>query len=102
MGQSSLGIWVKYEPAPASQIDTGMMFVNNVGWADTDLPFGGIKNSGGGRELGSMGIQEFVNEKLVRRGRRPELGRACRQLDQAAILRHAAAHLMQASAQRLQ
>jgi len=52
----------------ASQIDTGMMFVNNIDWADADLPFGGIKNSGYGRELGSMGIQEFVNKKLVRSG----------------------------------
>ncbi len=52
----------------ASQIDAGMMFVNNIDWADADLPFGGIKNSGYGRELGSMGIQEFVNKKLVRSG----------------------------------
>jgi len=44
------------------------MFVNNIDWADADLPFGGIKNSGYGRELGSMGIQEFVNKKLVRSG----------------------------------
>ena len=45
-----------------------MMFVNNIDWADADLPFGGIKHSGYGRELGSMGIQEFVNKKLVRSG----------------------------------
>ena len=50
----------------ASQIDTGMMFVNNIDWTDAELPFGGIKNSGYGRELGNMGIQEFVNKKLVR------------------------------------
>lgn len=52
----------------ASRIDTGMMFVNNLDWADAELPFGGIKNSGYGRELGNMGIQEFVNKKLVRTG----------------------------------
>jgi succinate-semialdehyde dehydrogenase/glutarate-semialdehyde dehydrogenase len=52
----------------ASRIDTGMMFINNLDWADADLPFGGIKNSGYGRELGSMGMQEFVNKKLVRSG----------------------------------
>jgi len=50
----------------ASQVDTGMMFINNIDWADAELPFGGIKNSGYGRELGNMGIQEFVNKKLVR------------------------------------
>ena len=49
----------------ASQIDTGMMFGNNLDWADADLPFGGVKTSGYGRELGDMGIQQFVNKKLV-------------------------------------
>jgi len=53
----------------ASQVDTGMMFVNNLDWSDAELPFGGIKNSGYGRELGNLGIQEFVNKKLVRSGR---------------------------------
>ncbi len=50
----------------ASRVETGMMFVNNIDWSDAELPFGGIKNSGYGRELGDMGIQEFVNKKLVR------------------------------------
>jgi succinate-semialdehyde dehydrogenase/glutarate-semialdehyde dehydrogenase len=50
----------------ASQVETGMMFINNLDWSDAGLPFGGIKNSGYGRELGDMGIQEFVNKKLVR------------------------------------
>ena len=50
----------------ASRIDTGMVFVNHPTWTTPDLPFGGIKNSGYGRELSSMGIQEFVNKKLVR------------------------------------
>ena len=49
----------------ASQIETGMMFDNNLDWADADLPFGGVKTSGYGRELGDMGIQQFVNKKLV-------------------------------------
>ena len=64
-------VWTKDEARGkrvASQIDTGMMFVNNIDRADADLPFGGVKNSGYGRELGSMGIQEFVNKKLVRSG----------------------------------
>jgi len=50
----------------ASRIDTGMVFVNHPTWTAADLPFGGIKNSGYGRELSSHGIQEFVNKKLVR------------------------------------
>jgi succinate-semialdehyde dehydrogenase/glutarate-semialdehyde dehydrogenase len=52
----------------ASQVETGMMFINNISWSDADLPFGGIKDTGYGRELGNMGIQEFVNKKLVRYG----------------------------------
>ncbi len=50
----------------ASRVDTGMMFIDNIDWTDAELPFGGIKDSGYGRELGNMGIQEFVNKKLVR------------------------------------
>ena len=52
----------------ASGVETGMMFVNNIAWADAELPFGGIKDSGYGRELGAMGIHQFVNKKLVRFG----------------------------------
>ena len=50
----------------ASRVETGMMFINNIDWTDAELPFGGIKDSGYGRELGDMGIQQFVNKKLVR------------------------------------
>lgn len=50
----------------ANQVDTGMMFINHPTWTTPDLPFGGIKNSGYGRELSSLGIQEFVNKKLIR------------------------------------
>ena len=50
----------------ASRIDTGMVFVNHPTWTTPELPFGGIKNSGYGRELSSLGMQEFVNKELVR------------------------------------
>lgn len=50
----------------ASRIDTGMVFINHPTWTAPELPFGGIMDSGYGRELSSMGIQEFVNKKLVR------------------------------------
>jgi succinate-semialdehyde dehydrogenase/glutarate-semialdehyde dehydrogenase len=53
----------------ASRVDTGMMFINNISWSDAELPFGGVKDSGYGRELGDMGIQQFVNKKLVRYAR---------------------------------
>jgi succinate-semialdehyde dehydrogenase/glutarate-semialdehyde dehydrogenase len=49
----------------ASRIETGMVFVNHPTWTAPELPFGGIKNSGYGRELSNLGIQEFVNKKLV-------------------------------------
>ena len=50
----------------ASRLDTGMVFINHPTWTAADLPFGGIRNSGYGRELSSLGIQEFVNKKLIR------------------------------------
>jgi succinate-semialdehyde dehydrogenase/glutarate-semialdehyde dehydrogenase len=48
------------------RLDTGMVFVNGVRAAGVELPFGGVKRSGIGRELGRLGIEEFVNKKLVR------------------------------------
>ena len=49
----------------AAQIETGMSFINS-GWASLpELPFGGIKNSGYGRELSQLGFDTFVNEHLV-------------------------------------
>ncbi len=50
----------------ADQLDTGMVYVNGVGLDAPELPFGGTKRSGFGRELGTLGIEEFVNKKLIR------------------------------------
>ena len=52
----------------ADQIEAGMVFVNIVGADGAELPFGGVKRSGFGRELGRYGIEEFVNRKLIRVG----------------------------------
>ncbi|WP_167858037.1 NAD-dependent succinate-semialdehyde dehydrogenase [Mycobacterium sp. DL99] len=52
----------------ADKIDAGMVFVNLVGADSAELPFGGIKRSGFGRELGRYGMDEFVNKKLIRIG----------------------------------
>ena len=50
----------------ADRIEAGMVFVNGVGIEGVELPFGGIKRSGFGRELGRAGIEEFANKKLIR------------------------------------
>jgi succinate-semialdehyde dehydrogenase/glutarate-semialdehyde dehydrogenase len=50
----------------AQALDTGMVFVNGVGMDAPELPFGGTKRSGFGRELGTLGIEEFINKKMIR------------------------------------
>jgi succinate-semialdehyde dehydrogenase / glutarate-semialdehyde dehydrogenase len=52
----------------ADKIDAGMVYVNIVGADGAELPFGGTKRSGFGRELGAYGADEFVNKKLIRVG----------------------------------
>jgi succinate-semialdehyde dehydrogenase/glutarate-semialdehyde dehydrogenase len=52
----------------ADAIEAGMVFVNLVGADGAELPFGGVKRSGSGRELGRFGADEFVNKKMIRIG----------------------------------
>ncbi|HMI81789.1 MAG TPA: NAD-dependent succinate-semialdehyde dehydrogenase [Solirubrobacterales bacterium] len=52
----------------ADRIEAGMVYVNLVGGDSPELPFGGFKRSGFGRELGRYGADEFVNKKLIRIG----------------------------------
>lgn len=58
------------DPAKAAEIadrlETGMVYINEAPGTAAELPFGGIKRSGVGRELGKYGMDEFVNRKLIR------------------------------------
>ena len=50
----------------AEEIEAGMVYVNHPAYIYEDMPFGGVKKSGYGRECGELGMHEFVNKKLVR------------------------------------
>jgi succinate-semialdehyde dehydrogenase/glutarate-semialdehyde dehydrogenase len=52
----------------ADQIEAGMVFINTTDGEGPEVPFGGVKRSGFGRELGRLGADEFVNKKLIRTG----------------------------------
>jgi len=49
----------------ADRLDVGMVWINTAEGGGPELPFGGTKRSGVGRELGPLGIDEFVNKKLI-------------------------------------
>ncbi|GMA48111.1 NAD-dependent succinate-semialdehyde dehydrogenase [Tetragenococcus muriaticus] len=57
----------------ASQIETGMVFVNDFRYSLPELPFGGVKRSGYGREMSRLGQMAFVNEKLIVKADRPDM-----------------------------
>jgi succinate-semialdehyde dehydrogenase/glutarate-semialdehyde dehydrogenase len=61
-------IWTRDEErgvALARRMDSGGVFVNGMTHSDARIPFGGVKDSGYGRELSSFGIREFVNVKTI-------------------------------------
>ncbi|MCW2119057.1 NAD-dependent succinate-semialdehyde dehydrogenase [Flavobacterium sp. 7A] len=66
LGASIFSENIERAKSVADQIDSGMVFINHPTWTQADLPFGGTKQSGFGRELSELGIQEFVNKKLIR------------------------------------
>ena len=66
LGASVFGTDPERARRVADQIDAGMVYLNSAGGSQADLPFGGIKRSGIGRELGPAGIEEFMNKKSIR------------------------------------
>ncbi len=50
----------------AERLEAGMVFINGVNAMGPEHPFGGVKRSGFGRELGRVGIEEFLNKKMIR------------------------------------
>jgi succinate-semialdehyde dehydrogenase/glutarate-semialdehyde dehydrogenase len=53
----------------AESLEAGMVWINGTSKSSPDLPFGGVKKSGFGRELSHFGFNEFANKKLVRNPR---------------------------------
>ncbi len=64
LGASVFGTDPERAQRVARQIESGMVYLNKSGGSQADLPFGGIKRSGMGRELGALGIEEFMNKKV--------------------------------------
>ena len=66
LGGSIFSKDIKRAMEMANEIDSGMVFINHPTRSAEYLPFGGTKRSGYGRELSALGIDEFVNKKLIR------------------------------------
>jgi succinate-semialdehyde dehydrogenase/glutarate-semialdehyde dehydrogenase len=67
LGGSVFGADLEHARSVAERVDSGMVFINQPTWTTAQLPFGGTKRSGFGRELSELGIGEFVNHKLINR-----------------------------------
>ncbi|MBA1395280.1 aldehyde dehydrogenase family protein, partial [Lactobacillus sp. XV13L] len=65
LGSSIISANVEHARAVAAQIETGMTVINGTWISSGELPFGGVKKSGYGRELSALGMMAFVNEHLV-------------------------------------
>lgn len=65
LGGSVYGTDIDQAKGVAERIESGMVFVNQATWTTAQLPFGGVKNSGFGRELSELGFGEFINHKLI-------------------------------------
>ncbi|KAK4937825.1 hypothetical protein LTR10_021628 [Elasticomyces elasticus] len=65
LGATVFGSDVAHAQEVASKMESGMVWVNSFSNSGPALPFGGVKNSGFGRELSEFGIGEFVNHKLI-------------------------------------
>jgi succinate-semialdehyde dehydrogenase/glutarate-semialdehyde dehydrogenase len=66
LGSSIFSADVDHAKKLAERVESGMVFINSTVVGSPALPFGGTKNSGFGRELSELGIQEFLNHKLIR------------------------------------
>lgn len=65
LGSSVIGKDIKHAEDVAAQIETGMTVINGRWVTAGELPFGGVKKSGYGRELSPLGLMAFVNEHMV-------------------------------------
>ncbi|KAA8830053.1 NAD-dependent succinate-semialdehyde dehydrogenase [Bifidobacterium tissieri] len=68
LGGSVFSADVHHAQEIARRLDTGMVTINRSSASGPDIPFGGVKNSGYGRELIDLGLKEFVNQKVVING----------------------------------
>jgi len=65
LGSAVFGSDLERARAVADQLETGMVWINHPTSSEPNLPFGGIKDSGHGRELAHLGLTEFANRRLV-------------------------------------